>query len=303
MDETRAELLGVKRLLQAQGDIRNRIQTGVAGIELEDAIAPIAALTEFDSAYAVRTIADLVPNAFAAYAIGADLLERLRGHGWSEADLGRLGPFVVDELRKALAAERERRAAELFVAGLDGGSIQFALRGDNHDWIAPMELPTGQPENAARLTGATGEALERSLFVPIYRADLNDEEQEVAVYLDRESAVRWWHRNGTSRQSYGLRGWRRGKIYPDFLLAATRDEADREKVVVLETKGEHLAGNEDTEYKRALLDRLTDAFEVKASRDDGLPLPVEAFDFLAALVVFSNVKAELPALIHSTDFT
>lgn len=70
---------------------------------------------------------------------------------------------------------------------------------------------------------------------------------------------------------------------------------------MLETKGVHLAGNEDTEYKRTLLDKLTAKFAVKTHAMAGLPLPVEPFDFTAALVVFSDVQAELPAMIHAEN--
>ncbi|MCA0910998.1 DEAD/DEAH box helicase family protein [Qipengyuania gaetbuli] len=277
-----------------------RLSAGDAGVEVADGpLQAASAIAAFDGAYAVRILADLVPNAFTAWALVDDLLNKLRANGWADADFARLASFLIDELRKELDRERERQAAELFASGLDAGTIQFALRGDDHDWHAPFELPTGQPESAAPLLSASHGPLERSLFLPIYRADLNEEEQGVAVYLDRESAVRWWHRNGTGRGSYGLRGWRRGNIYPDFLLAATRDEADRERIVVLETKGVHLAGNEDTEYKRALLEKLTDKFSVMPHTADGLPLTVEPFDFTAALVVFSNVQAELPAMIHA----
>lgn len=280
-----------------------RLKAGDTGVEVADAPAQATvAIAAFDAAYAVRMLADLVPNAFTAWALVDDLLSRLRAKGWDAADFARLASFLVDELRKELEKERERQAADLFTAGLDTGSIQFALRGDDHDWQAPFELPTGQPETAPPLLSASHGALERSLFLPIYRADLNDEEQGVAVYLDRESAVRWWHRNGTVRGSYGLRGWRRGNVYPDFLLAATRDKASRDRVVVLETKGVHLAGNEDTEYKRALLDRLTAAFMANPMRPAGqIPFPAQPFDFTAALVVFSEVQAKLPALIHTAD--
>lgn len=276
-----------------------RLTAGEHGLEQDGDAVAIAVQSEFDAAYAVRTIADIVPNAFMACALISGLLEKLSGLGWDASLIGKHASFIVDELRKELTAERERQAASLFVDGLDSGAIQFALRGDDHDWLAPFELPTSQPDNATQLSSSSGGPLERSLFLPIYKAELNDEEQQVAIYLDSESAVRWWHRNGTARGSYGLRGWRRGNVYPDFLLAATRDEASRDRIVVLETKGEHLAGNEDTEYKRALLDRLTAKFGVKSAREDGLPLPVEPFDFVAALVVFDQVQARLPAMIHS----
>ncbi len=277
-----------------------RLKAGEAGVEETDApTQPAAALSAFDAPYAVRMLADLVPNAFTAWALVDDLLGKLRAKGWDDSDIARLASFLIDELRKELDGERERQAADLFTAGLDAGTIQFALRGDDHDWHAPFDLPTGQLESAAPLLSASHGPLERSLFLPVYRAELNDEEQGVAVYLDRESAVRWWHRNGTGRGSYGLRGWRRGNVYPDFMLAATRDEASRERVVVLETKGVHLAGNEDTAYKTALLQKLTDKFAVNAHTAAGLPLPVEPFDFTAALVIFSEVEAQLPAMIHA----
>ena len=159
-----------------------RLAAGDAGLELVGEAAPIAVNATFDNAYAVRTIADLVPNGFVAFALVADLLAKLRLLGWDDAAIGPLASFLVDELRKELAAERERQAVELFAAGLHAGSIQFALRGDCHDWIAPLELPTSQPANADQLTNATGAGLERSLFLPIYRADLNGEEREVAIY-------------------------------------------------------------------------------------------------------------------------
>jgi type III restriction enzyme len=278
-----------------------RLATGEAGLEVADGIAQASSVAAFDGAYAVRMLADLVPNAFTAWALVGDLLARLRTKGWDDTDFARLASFLIDELRKVLERERERQAAELFAAGLDAGTIEFALRGDEQDWQAPFELPTSQPESAPPLLSASHGPLERSLFLPIYRAELNDEEAGVAVYLDRESAVRWWHRNGTGRGSYGLRGWRRGNVYPDFLLAATRDEASRERVVVLETKGVHLAGNEDTEYKRALLDKLTANFATKGQAAVGLPLPVTPFDFTAALVVFSDLQAELPTMIHGAN--
>ncbi|MBS0253630.1 MAG: DEAD/DEAH box helicase family protein [Proteobacteria bacterium] len=276
-----------------------RLSAGDKGVEASAAAAPIAAAAAFDAGYAVRMIGDLVPNAFTAWAILSRLLGQLRALGWDEALIAKLGSFIVAELRKKLLIEQERQAEALFAAGMESGTIQFAVRGDGHDWTAPFELATTQPKDAKQLTGSNGGALERSLFLPIYQADLNDEEQKVAVYLDRESAVRWWHRNGASRGSYSVKGWRRGNVYPDFLLAATKDTSSRDRIVVLETKGEHLAGSEDTKYKAALLERLTQGFKAATPAAPGLPLPAHSFAFKAALVVFSDVEARLPSMIHA----
>lgn len=275
-----------------------RLRTGaVHGVETESATV-IVAETAFDTAYAVRMIGDIVPNCFTAWALVDGLLTRLRAAEWDDALFGRLAAFVIDELRKELVAERERQAPALFRDGLAKGTIQFSVRGDGNDWQMPHDVWTTQPDDAPRLTGSNGGALERSLFLPIYAGELNDSEQKFAVYLDRNDAVRWWHRNGTMRGSYGLRGWRRGNVYPDFLFAALKDEGGRQRVVVIETKGEQLEGNRDTEYKRRLLDTLSVAFGAATASLDELALDRNPFDFTAAVVMFDEINARLPALIR-----
>jgi type III restriction enzyme len=275
-----------------------RLRTGtVHGVETENA-TEIVSDAPFDAAYAVRMIGDIVPNGFAAWALVDRLLAKLRSAGWDDALFGRLAAFLIDELRKELVAERERQAPTLFRDGLATGAIQFAVRGDGNDWRMPDEVWTTQPDDAAPLQTATYQPLERSLFLPIYAGDLNDSEQKFAVYLDRDDAVRWWHRNGTMRGSYGLRGWRRGNVYPDFLFAALKDKGGRERIVVVETKGEQLEGNRDTEYKRALLDTLSGAFSEATAKQGELGLTRNPFDFRAAVVLFDEIDARLPALIR-----
>ena len=98
--------------------------------------------------------------------------------------------------------------------------------------------------------------LQRSLFAPVYKGDLNPEEQEVAVYLDAEKSLTWWHRNVAHGTSMSIQGWRRGRIFPDFLFAVRAGQpttARGKRLVAMEMKGEHLAGNTDTEYKQAML--------------------------------------------------
>lgn len=153
------------------------------------------------------------------------------------------------------------------------------------------------------MTSQTGGALERSLFLPIYASELNNEETQVAVYLDAEHAIKWWHRNGTDRGSYALRGWRRGNVYPDFVFAALRDDKG-ERIVALESKGDQLAGNLDTEYKRKLLETLTQAYGKGAAGDkDKLDLGGKSVDYEAAVVLFSEWKAKVPDVIKMAEGT
>lgn len=272
-----------------------RLRAGDHGVETDAATAS-ASEAVFDAAYAVRSVADLMPNVFAAWSIVEALVTALRGLGWSDALIGRLSAFIVAELRKDLAAERDGQAAGLFAHALDAGTIRFGLRGGEGDWLAPAETWTMLPMDAPQLSASNGGPLERSLFLPIYAAELNDAERKFAVYLDRDDAVRWWHRNSTTPRSYALRGWRRGNVYPDFLFAALR-EGERDRIIVIETKGEQLAGNPDTEYKRALLSLLSEKFDPIPLQRGSLELEDEAFDFSAAVVLFGELDAKLPAVI------
>lgn len=273
-----------------------RLRAGDHGVET-DAAAALASEAAFDAAYAVRSIGDLVLNVFTAWSIVDALLSDLRSRGWDDALIGRLSAFIVAELRTDLAKHRDAQAAALFAAGLKCGTIRFGLRGGDGDWIAPAELWTALGEDAPQLSASNGGPLDRSLFLPIYAAELNDSERKFAVYLDRDDAVRWWHRNAPGRESYGLRGWRRGNIYPDFLFAALR-EGEGERIVVIETKGEQLAGNPDTEYKRALLALLSEKFDPTPPQVGALGMAEEAFHFRAAVVLFGELNAKLPSAIR-----
>ncbi len=215
--------------------------------------------------------------------------------------IGRLSGFIVDEMRKRLGDWRDVQAAAIFRARLDSGAIEFRVRGDDGDWIAPDHEWTTSEADAAQLHAANGGPLQHSLFLPVYAADLNPDERKVAVYLDDLSVLRWWHRNGTERGSYALRGWRRGNVYPDFLFAALVDGSG-ERIIALESKGEQLAGNLDTAYKQSLLDTLTATYGRQASRKAGrLDLQREGPDYKAAVVLFSDYKAAIPVMLQPTS--
>jgi type III restriction enzyme len=96
--------------------------------------------------------------------------------------------------------------------------------------------------------------LERSLFDFIPQEDFNEVEKSVALYLDEQEKLLWWYRN-LSRQDYYLQGWKKGKIYPDFIFADSdsKRKNDYSKVFVIETKGLHLK-NEDTDYKKNIFE-------------------------------------------------
>ncbi|MBU1665706.1 MAG: type III restriction endonuclease subunit R, partial [Gammaproteobacteria bacterium] len=216
----------------------------------------------FDMAQAVRMVTDIVPNAWWARAIVGDVVAGLAARGFDDARLGELSGLIVETLRAWLAGVRNAKAEALFRAEVAAGRIQFRLRTDGHNWKMPFEAETYEPAGADQLVGGDGQALRKSLFAPIYRGDFSSQdERDIAVYLDSEKALSWWHRN-VARLHYAISGWRREKVYPDFIFAVQHGETDK-KLMVLEMKGEHLAGNDDTEYKKALLRLMTESFAIE----------------------------------------
>jgi len=229
---------------------------------VSETVGTTGEILRFDPAYAVRMISDIVPNAWVAREIVGKVKAGLHGRGFDDAKFGEMAGLIVEELRKWLDGERDRKAKSHFRDEVAAGRIQFRLRADGNNWRMPFETETYEPETADQLVGRNGEALERSLFSPIYKGDFSSQdERDIAVYLDGEAALGWWHRN-VARNHYSVQGWRREKVYPDFIFAMQRGEVAN-RLVVLEMKGQHLSGNPDTEYKKAVLHLMSEAYDIE----------------------------------------
>ena len=125
--------------------------------------------------------------------------------------------------------------------------IQFRLRTDSHNWVIPDEMITQRKANSQELRRDDGQIIKKNLFEVTYKDDFNNYEQKIACYLDSEKALGWWYRNVAKRQ-YALQGWKKNIIYPDFIFALDQNGKE-ERIMILETKGEHL-DNLDTKYKQ-----------------------------------------------------
>jgi type III restriction enzyme len=287
---------GLPENAQAAASQVIKIQSGEEGEFRTNAQPANVGESKFDAAHAVRMLTDIVPNAYVAREVVGRVLSGLAARKFSKDKIGQLSEFIIDELRRALGKWREAQAAAVFEERLDSGQIEFRIRGDDGDWIMPNHIWTTLADTAPRLSGITGKPLERSLFLPVYASELNNDETTVAVYLDAEAVIKWWHRNGTERGSYALRGWRKGSVYPDFVFAALRDESGQ-RIVALESKGDHL-DNLDTDYKRRLLARLTTAYGKKADGEVGvLTHGGKSVDYQAAVVLFTDMDHDLPKLV------
>lgn len=75
---------------------------------------------------------------------------------------------------------------------------------------------------------------------------MNKEELELAGKIDILDNVQWWFRNPEISGFY-LQGWKKQKFYPDFIVKTKNGN-----YIVMEYKGEHLLGSEDSGYKEAI---------------------------------------------------
>ena len=218
----------------------------------------ITAITEtlaFDPVYATRSVTDIVPNPWVARDAIENLLRELASRAFDDAKLGNSSIYILEELRKWLQEQRDLLAEEQFMNDVAAEHIQFRLRADRQLWKMPTEIDTGHSETALQLARNSGEPLGRSLFSPVYHDDFNTPERDFACYLDEKNALRWWHRN-VAKTGYSLQGWKKNRVYPDFIFARERT-GKTDRIFVWEMKGPQLEGNLDTEYKRKLLETLS----------------------------------------------
>jgi type III restriction enzyme len=84
-------------------------------------------------------------------------------------------------------------------------------------------------------------------------------EYPIAVAINNKNVVEWWHRLAVKGTEYSIQGWKREKIYPDFLVKLETDKDGVERLYFIESKGNQLEGNKDTDYKQKLFNTINAA--------------------------------------------
>lgn len=204
-----------------------------------------------NSVFLTRHIIDIVPNPWIAYELGQLVLDELVKRN-DIALVTNNFVFIIEELRKLLAHEKDRIAQEVFHNLLKENLLRFIVIGKEFRFSFPKTIKiktTSKP-----LLSQDGMPLQRSLFDYVPEDELNETEKAVAWYLEDQDRLFFWYRN-IPRRDYAIQGWRKQKIYPDFIFteADSQKGTEHERVFIAETKGLHLK-NEDTDYKKAVFD-------------------------------------------------
>ena len=229
---------------------------------------------EIDEVFLARQITEIILNPWICFQIGEKAIQILLKKYDREAVAGNF-VFIIEELKKILVKERDRLSEQVFRKMVADKKLCFFLITDKGGFELPSRIKVKSNKQLIRNDNTP---IQKSLFDYVPEENINDLEKSVAIYLDEQEKLLWWYRN-MSRQDYHIQGWKRNKIYPDFLAADKQeDKDDYGTVYVLETKGIHLK-NEDTKYKQDVFALCNELGAKKAWKELFDEFPDHDFEF------------------------
>lgn len=210
---------------------------------------------EFDVLFISRRVSDVVPNPFMSY----EITENMTKYFLEKSDqktLDEHNGYIASEFVRFLKEYKKTEESRIFHEMVDDKSIVLSVSSDEgvgyslpkEDWI----VDTGFEMR-----------YEKTLYEKVDSASMNPLEQKVASLLDTNPSVLWWSRNKVDKRGiwYSIQGWQRDKVRPDFVVARKNDSGKLEIVYIMETKGEHLVGNADSNYKEELFTKMNEEVE------------------------------------------
>ena len=212
---------------------------------------------EIDFYFAASHLLDAMPNPWRGHETARRVFGALLERHPRKQVVGNY-VFILEALRKHLEAERDRLSRRVFEEMLAAGTMRFLVVMDDLKLNRlPRTIDTTMGKQANREDG--GQYL-LNLFERTHEDELNGLENKVATYLDRQERLFFWYRN-RARKDYYVQGWKRGRIYADFIFTLSPDEANVDdefhQVFVMETKG-IFRDIKDTDYKRSVFDICTE---------------------------------------------
>jgi len=203
-----------------------------------------------DKLFVARQLLDIVPNPWVAYEISTKTITALT-EKYGEEMVSFNVAYIVEQLRQCIEKERDRLGEMVFRGLVDKKILWFFLKVDKGGYALPSHVTI--KSEAKQLNKHNGSPIQKSLFEIVPEESINELEKSVALCLDEQAQLLWWYRN-ISRHDYFIQGWRKNKIYPDFIFTdkSENDGNDYDTIYVVETKGEQLAGNLDTKYKESV---------------------------------------------------
>ena len=208
-----------------------------------------------------RRLSDVLPNPFQAARISEEMVHQMYEAGQDDRAIYRQRSSLASQLRDHVTTAMNQQAEDVFRAKLEEGDIRFDLTTSDHNYRVRESFKILVADSDGGLQ-RFGQPIQFTLFEPVFDRDFNNLERRFAFYLDEQRALQWWYRVAVRQHGeYYLRGWRKERIWPDFVAMCGETE-EKPSVLVFETKGDHLASNDDSVYKSRVFAALEETFNV-----------------------------------------
>jgi type III restriction enzyme len=219
--------------------------------------------------YLTRRLNEIIENPFLSRIVGEKYLQKIILKIGTEK-LKEHFSYIVSQLYIKLLEEKSKQEEAIFLNELQLNNLILAISDDES---IGFKVPTEESINVSHVPST----YKYYLFEDVEVSAMNILERKVGDILDKQEKILWWFRNKVNRKWYSIQGWQRNKIHPDFVAAKTSNMKRLELVYILESKGEHLLGNQNTLYKKKVLDIMTTKTQQKDIKTYQIKFPLEDF--------------------------
>jgi len=198
--------------------------------------------------YLSRRITDVIENAFISYDLAQKFVEEFKKYS-DQKKLNINSGFISEEIVKKISQDKYIQERAIFEAMVEDGELSLAVSADEGMSYQLPEENEVYPDRFNRFKS--------NLFEDSDALSMNPLELKIAGAIDKKESVLWWVRNiAKNKRWYSVRGWEKGRIYPDFIVAKKGLDNSLELVYVIESKGEQLIGSQNTQYKKNVFDKI-----------------------------------------------
>lgn len=201
----------------------------------------------FDALCLTRRLSETVDNAFIAREIG-EMIATMLVKKFSPEVLDKDAGYIAREIERRLVANKQSQERAIFEDLIKNDKLTLVVSDDDQTGFSMPEKDI--------VSNTIQAAYQLNLYEDIELDSLNSLEREVARVIEQSQNVIWWARNKPQRGWYAIQGWQRDKIRPDFVVARKNKKGELEFVYIVESKGEQLTGNADTQYKTDVFDQM-----------------------------------------------
>ena len=200
--------------------------------------------------YLSRRLGEFIENPFLARRKAEEWIETLKTE-LGEDTLKKFFSFISSQLAKYTGEHKQSEEERIFNDYLSSEKLKLAVTDNPNNGFRV-------PETDHITISRIAPTLRHNLYEDVDFDNLNKLERDVVNILERQETIMFWFRNRVARGWYAIQGWRENKIRPDFVVAKKKDDNKVEIVYLMESKGEHLLGNNDTTYKNKVFEQMTE---------------------------------------------